>query len=160
MKNLLFIISAGVITLFANPSTENQSPETPAPVLSAEPFIGEIAMFAGNYAPRGWALCDGQLLPINQYQALFSIVGTMYGGDGRSTFALPDLRGRGPIHGGQGPGLSYRTLGEKGGSETANTFNGNSLQTQRGNGQSIDNMQPYLVVNYIIALQGVYPSRN
>jgi microcystin-dependent protein len=76
-----------------------------------EPFIGEIRNFGFNFAPRGWALCQGQLLPINQNTALFSLLGTMYGGDGRITFALPDLRGRTPIGFGQGPGLSDRTQG-------------------------------------------------
>jgi microcystin-dependent protein len=85
---------------------------------SAEPFIGEISMFAGNFAPRGWAFCDGQLLPISQYSALFSLLGITYGGDGRTTFGLPDLRGRVPLHPGTGPGLTPRTLGKKGGSET------------------------------------------
>ena len=82
-----------------------------------DPFIGEVQWFAGNFAPRGWALCDGQLLPINQYQALFSILGTMYGGDGRSTFALPDVRSRVMVHAGTGPGLSPRRQGERGGQE-------------------------------------------
>jgi microcystin-dependent protein len=84
---------------------------------AAEPFIGEIMLFAGNFAPRGWALCNGQLLPISQNTALFSILGTTYGGDGQTTFALPDLRGRAPIHSGQGPGLSLRNIGELGGVE-------------------------------------------
>ena len=83
------------------------------------PFIGEIRMFGGNFAPREWAFCDGQLLAINQYDALFSLLGTTYGGDGRSTFGLPDLRGRVPIHQGQGPGLSNRRIGSKAGAETA-----------------------------------------
>lgn len=82
-----------------------------------EPFIGQIIMFGGNFAPSGWAFCDGQLLAINQYTALFSLIGTTYGGNGETTFALPDLRGRAPIHRGQGPGLSNRALGAKGGSE-------------------------------------------
>jgi microcystin-dependent protein len=83
----------------------------------SEPFIGEIYMFAGNFAPRGYALCDGQLLSIAQNTALFSILGTTYGGNGQTTFALPDLRGRAPIHPGSGPGLTPRTLGETGGTE-------------------------------------------
>ncbi len=83
-----------------------------------DPFIGEIIMFGGNFAPRSWALCDGQLLPINQHSALFSILGTIYGGDGRTTFALPDLRGRAAIHAGHGPGLSDRRLGSRSGTET------------------------------------------
>ena len=83
----------------------------------SEPFVGEIRMFAGNFAPRGWAFCDGQLLAVSQNDALFSLLGTIYGGDGRTTFGLPDLRGRIPIHAGTGPGLSPRRLGAKGGSE-------------------------------------------
>jgi microcystin-dependent protein len=84
----------------------------------SEPFLGEIYMFAGNFAPRGYALCDGQLLPIAQNTALFSILGTTYGGNGQTTFALPDLRGRAPIHPGTGPGLTPRFLGEIGGAES------------------------------------------
>ena len=83
-----------------------------------DPFLGEIILFAGNFAPRGWALCEGQLLPINQNQALFSLLGTIYGGDGRTTFALPDLRGRAPIHHGTGAGLQPKSLGQKGGAPT------------------------------------------
>jgi len=179
------------------------------PVFAQEPMIGEIRMFAGNFAPRGWALCDGQLLSIAEYSALFSILGTTYGGDGRTTFALPDLRGRVPIHPGQGPGLSSRRLGEKGGVEAVTlTVNqipshthsavayadssvgstdkpdaavparnagstpeygqvGNTTLNQdaivignTGGNQPHENMQPYLAVNYIIALVGIFPSRN
>ena len=83
--------------------------------MPAEPYIGQIMPFAGNFAPEGWALCDGSLLPISQYDALFSLIGTTYGGDGQTTFALPDLRSRVPIHQGQGPGLSSYVLGENGG---------------------------------------------
>ena len=83
----------------------------------SEPFVGEVRMFAGNFAPRGWAFCDGQLLAVSQNDALFSLLGTIYGGDGRTTFGLPDLRGRIPIHPGSGPGLSPRRLGAKGGAE-------------------------------------------
>ena len=83
-----------------------------------EAFVGEITIFAGNFPPRGWALCDGQLLTISQNEALFSLVGTMYGGDGRTTFGLPDLRGRAPIHAGSGPGLRTYQQGQRGGSET------------------------------------------
>ena len=83
----------------------------------SEPFTGEIRMFAGNFAPRGWAFCDAQLLSVSQNNALFSLFGTIYGGDGRTTFGLPDMRGRIPLHQGQGPGLSNRRLGSKGGSE-------------------------------------------
>jgi microcystin-dependent protein len=84
----------------------------------SEPFVGEIRMFAGNFAPRGWAFCDGQLLAVSQNDALFSLLGTIYGGDGQTTFGLPDLRGRIPIHAGQGPGLSERRLGAKSGAES------------------------------------------
>jgi len=83
----------------------------------SEPFVGEIRMFAGNFAPRGWAFCDGQLLAVSQNDALFSLLGTIYGGDGRTTFGLPDMRGRFPIHAGHGPGLSERRLGSKAGAE-------------------------------------------
>lgn len=83
----------------------------------AEPFLGEIRMFAGNYAPRHWALCDGQLLPVINNEALFSLFGTRYGGDGRTTFGLPDLRGRLPMHQGQGPGLTSRQIGQRFGVE-------------------------------------------
>ncbi|MFN2335087.1 MAG: phage tail protein, partial [Wenzhouxiangellaceae bacterium] len=83
----------------------------------SEPFIAEIRIFAGNFAPRGWAYCDGQLLPISQNTALFSLIGTTYGGDGRNTTALPNLQGRTPMHPGRGPGLTSRRLGERGGVE-------------------------------------------
>lgn len=94
----------------------------------AEPFVGEIRMFAGTFNPRGWALCDGQLLSVSQNDALFSLFGTIYGGDGRTTFGLPDLRGRIPIHAGDGPGLSNRRLGSKSGSESE-TLTVNELPT-------------------------------
>jgi microcystin-dependent protein len=84
----------------------------------ADPFVAEIRIFPFNFAPKGWAWCDGQLLPLSQNTALFSLLGTMYGGDGKSNFALPDLQGRAPMHPGQGPGLSLHDLGETGGSET------------------------------------------
>src|SRR5689334_9750567 len=84
----------------------------------ADPFVAEIRMFGFNFAPRGWATCDGQILPISQNTALFSLLGTTYGGNGQSTFALPDLQGRAAMHPGQGPGLSLHDLGETGGSET------------------------------------------
>ena len=83
----------------------------------AEPFVGEIRLFAGNFAPSGWALCQGQLVAIAQNDVLFSLIGTTYGGDGQNTFALPDLSGRVPLHQGTGPGLSNRVIGERGGSE-------------------------------------------
>lgn len=172
----------------------------------SEPFIGQIIMFGGNFAPRGWAFCEGQLVPINSNQALFSILGTTYGGDGRITFGLPDLRGRSPMHQGQGPGLSNRPLGTKIGTanETLNMGqlpahihgfkvsvntnagdennpNGQFLSSQAsgyheegtagatlggvsesnfGGGQSHENRQPFLAVAFIIALQGLFPSRN
>jgi len=173
-----------------------------------EPFLGEIIMFGGNFAPRGWALCDGQLLPIAQNTALFSILGTTYGGDGRTTFGLPELRGRAPIHAGHGPGLSDVRLGQKGGLETvtltqaqmpahnhsaitqaaANPGRGTVTTTptgaylaeggsyapskdvqmatdgitvgNTGNSAAHENRPPYQAVNYIIALQGTFPSRN
>lgn len=119
-------------------------------VNAQDAMLGEVKMFAGNFAPRGWALCDGQLLTISQNQALFSLLGTMYGGDGRTTFALPDLRGRAPIHAGNGPGLTTKRIGEKGGKE----------KIEYKEGSNISETQPYAVINYIIALQGFYPSRN
>lgn len=172
-----------------------------------DPFIGEIIMFGGNFAPRGWALCDGQLLPIAQNSALFSILGTTYGGDGRTTFALPDLRGRVAIHPGHAPGLSAYRLGEKGGREsvtltinempshnhsfelkansqagdspdptsrffantaafdneysgTHNVLMGANQTNNTGGNRSFDIRQPFLCVNYIIALQGLFPSRS
>jgi len=170
----------------------------------SSPFIAEIIMFAGNFAPRSWAFCDGQLLAISQNNALFSLLGTTYGGDGRVTFGLPEMRGRVSIHPGNGPGLSAYQLGERGGQENVtltenqlpshahptlnnavnnvpNTANasGNTLANgsfystdapdsatqpsttgNAGANQSHGNIQPYVCVNYIIALQGVFPSRN
>ncbi|MCP4303296.1 MAG: phage tail protein [bacterium] len=96
----------------------------------SEPFVGEIRMFAGNFAPRGWSFCDGQLLAVSQNDALFSLLGTIYGGDGRTTFGLPDMRGRIPIHAGGGPGLSNRSLGSKGGTEKE-TLTVNQLPSHR-----------------------------
>ncbi len=172
-----------------------------------EPFLGQIQPFGFNFAPRGWAKCDGQLLSISENQALFSLLGTIYGGDGRTTFALPDLRGRLMLHEGNGPGLSDRPIGERTGSETNTLTTGqlpahghgvnipistedadgddpdgnvlavggenlyNSTPSQgssyrpfntanTGGGQSVNNMQPYLVINICIALTGVFPSRN
>jgi microcystin-dependent protein len=92
-------------------------PSSSKSVESLEPFVGEIAMFAGNFAPNGWAFCNGQLLSIASNAALFSLIGTYYGGDGETTFALPDLRGRVPMHQGTGPGLTPRSIGEKVGNE-------------------------------------------
>jgi microcystin-dependent protein len=172
----------------------------------SEAFIGEIRMFAGNFAPRGWAFCDGQLLSVSQNSALFSLLGTDYGGDGRTTFGLPELRGRIPVHAGSGsgPGLSARTLGSKSGSEnvtlTVNTLTSHihgwnattnsamsndpanrlaaatpgsyysdsanltglnaSAVTSAGGAASHGNLMPFLCVNFIIALTGVFPSRS
>lgn len=104
----------------------------------AEPFVGQIKMFAGNFAPRGWAFCDGQLLAVNQNDALFSLLGTIYGGDGRTTFGLPDLRGRIPVHQGTGPGLSDRRIGSKQGVEAVtlnlNQFPSHSHPAHAANG--------------------------
>jgi|SRR5271167_1144446 len=176
----------------------------------AEPFLGEIRIFGGNFAPNGWALCDGSLLPISQNTALFSILGTTYGGDGVRTFALPDLRGRVGVSFGQGPGLSSYQQGQVGGaesdtlttaqmpshshsvgaSETPSTNDpkgavpaksvgpqigsgahvygaapdgtamNSAMVGPTGGGQPVSILQPYLVINYIIALQGIFPSRN
>ena len=173
----------------------------------SEPFIAEIRIFAGNFAPRSWAFCDGQLLPIAQNTALFSLIGTTYGGDGRTTTALPNLQGRAPMHPGRGPGLTSRRLGEKVGTETVtlseaqipshshtargtttggqapppdntrslarsappDAYQGNTSANlvdlasetlaTTGGGQAHTNVQPFLTLNYIIALQGLFPSR-
>ncbi len=175
----------------------------------ADPFVAEIRIFPFNFAPKGWAFCDGQILPISQNTALFSLLGTTYGGDGKSTFALPDLQGSAAMHPGQGPGLSLHDLGEQGGSESVTLLqseipahahsvgfalggDGNSTspanavwaQSAAGRGtaalyqngaptgpvqlQSLNiaggglphnNMQPYLTLNFCIALQGVFPPR-
>jgi len=171
-----------------------------------ETFLGEIRMFAGNFAPKGWAFCQGQLLLIAQNQALFALLGTTYGGDGRTTFALPDLRGRVPVGFGQGPGLSNRVIGQQFGTETvtlttaqmpahshtvnavttegnqnlptnslpantkaldkeysdanANTTMKATMVNPTGGNQPFGVTQPSLGVNFIIALQGIYPSRN
>ena len=195
---------------------------------SADPLLGSISMFAGNFAPRGWAFCNGQLLAISQNTALFSLIGTIYGGDGVTSFAVPDLRGRAPIHSGggsggsTGPGLSPRPLGQRQGEEyhplsivelpthshpaqgeikvssgeatlgqaTSNSSiatpgknvgrnfeaylgfneatpdvvlnaNSNSVHVQNSGGnQPHNNMQPYLAINFVIALVGVFPSRS
>lgn len=171
-----------------------------------DPFIGQIIMFAGNFAPQGWAFCDGQLLAIQQNQALFAILGTTYGGNGQTNFALPDLRGRVAVHPGQGPGLSNYALGQSAGSENvtlnvtqmpghshafapgcssdppgsntpvncvpalndsvqnygteANASQRPSNSSAVGGSQPHDNIQPYNCVNFIIALQGIFPSRS
>lgn len=180
-----------------------------------EPFIGQITMFGGTFAPRGWAFCEGQLMAISSNTALFSLLGTTYGGDGRTTFALPDLRGRCAVGMGNGPGLTSRRQGEKMGEESvtlnqtqipahSHQLNGNNAAANTsdpsgatlanenvvvergsaaipvngysnaaanvpmsassvgnsGGNQSHNNMQPSLAMNYIIALQGLYPSRS
>jgi len=137
----------------------------------AEPLLGEVRLFAGNFAPRGWAFCAGQMLPISQNTALFSLLGTNYGGDGRTSFGLPDLRGRTAIHHGTGPGLSPRLLGQKTGVESVTLTEaqmpahshtlpwGADTTLQAGGGQAHTNMQPSLALNAIVAMQGIYPSR-
>jgi len=159
-----------VIALQGTFPSRNSADVTPQQM--TEPYIGEIAMVGSNFAPRGWAFCDGQLLPIAQYTALFSILGTTYGGDGRTTFALPDLRGRSPLHEGAGPGLSNRMLGARGGTDNV-TLTQTQMPahvhqmeapldptTSAGGGQAHTNMKPWLAINYNIAQQGTYPSRS
>lgn len=145
----------------------------------SEPFIAEVRMFAGNFAPRSWAFCDGQLLPIAQNTALFSLIGIVYGGDSRTTFGLPDLRGRTPMHFGSGPGLTSRRLGEKvsntplqvGAADAVMSVDsvdrglGHSTTTKSANLSAADqaavsNGHPALTVHFIIALQGLFPSRS
>ncbi|MCA0055371.1 MULTISPECIES: tail fiber protein [unclassified Mesorhizobium] len=116
----------------------------------ADPFVAEIRIFPFNFAPKGWAWCDGQLLPLSQNTALFSLLGTTYGGNGKSNFALPDLQGRAPMHPGQGPGLSLHDLGEEGGSETVSLleseipFHSHSVQVsaQDGTTRIVAQQQP------------------
>ncbi|MFF2094103.1 phage tail protein [Paenibacillus sp. NPDC058174] len=176
----------------------------------ADQFLGEIRIFCGNYPPQGWAFCNGGLLPISQNTALFSLLGTNYGGNGQSNFALPDLQGKAPMFWGQGPGLSDHIIGESGGSQSVTLINSeipyhnhgmnysNSAEPQgdpsnafptkargrrdvnvygdpssggalsgmhaqalnvAGGNLPHNNMQPYLAVSYIIALQGIFPAR-
>jgi len=174
----------------------------------SDPFVAEIRIFPFNFAPKGWAFCDGQLLPISQNTALFSLLGTTYGGDGKSTFALPDMQGNAPMQPGQGQGLSLRDLGEMSGVENitllqteipihthvmrahngdqadaqnpspntslAQSANGFAFQSNSsanltqlafqtlppaGGGLPHNNMQPYLTLNFCIALQGIFPQR-
>src|SRR5437763_16012688 len=134
----------------------------------SEPFLSEIKIVSFNFAPKGWAFCDGQLMPIAQNQALFSLLGTTYGGDGRSTFALPDFRSRGPIHQGQGRGLPQRELGEMGGEEASQLPSGKveipqspdnpTILDYAPGGERVNSMEPFLVVNFIISLNGAFPS--
>ena len=153
MKNLIkLLLLLCVFSLPSFSSTELKAQE--------DPFIGQLAVFAGNFAPRNWALCDGQLLSINEYQALYSLIGTTYGGDGRTTFALPDLRGRVVIGPGQGPGLTSRSRGEKGGTEVGGKSGSGPFLTGGSSTKGVPNEQPYLVLNYIICLQGIFPSRS
>lgn len=175
----------------------------------ATPFIGEIRMWAGNFAPRGNALCNGQLISIAQNTALFALLGTTYGGNGTTVFGLPNLQSRAPMHFGQGPGLTQRFLGEQGGVENvtllasempvhshsavgqnsagtqgspagatwativsgrnplplyapapSNTTMNPAALAQTGSSQPHNNMPPYLVINFIIGTQGIFPSRN
>jgi microcystin-dependent protein len=166
----------------------------------SEPFIASIVLFAGNFAPRGWAFCDGQIMAINQNTALFSLLGTTYGGNGQTTFALPDLRGRVPVGPRQGPGLQNYDLGEFSGVETvtlistqmpahqhlqpasnadedtnrpnnavpakggvyAGSTDGSNLDptSVAGGNQPHENRPPFLAMNYIIAVEGIFPSRN
>lgn len=141
-----------------------------------EAFIGEIKLFAGNYAPSGYAICAGQLMPISQNAALFSILGTTYGGNGVNTFALPDLRGRAAIGVGNGPGLTPRYLGDMVGSESAAQSTGPVVASVEGEGvtaqqgmalvppqgptATVPTVPPSLALNYIICLYGYYPVRD
>jgi microcystin-dependent protein len=179
-----------------------QTPASPEPeeVAVVDPFVGEIRLVPYTFAPQGWALCDGRLLPINQNQALFSLLGTSFGGDGKTTFALPDLRGRVPVGAGQGASGTTYEVGSTGGQEsvklsasqlpahshpvrastdpgqtkspaTAVPASGGAYRSstnakmsaamidKTGGGKVHENRQPYLVLNYIIALQGIFPSR-
>jgi microcystin-dependent protein len=171
----------------------------------SQPFIGEIRMFGGNFAPNGWALCQGQLIAIVENTTLFQLIGTTYGGDGQTTFALPNLQSRIPLHQGQGPGLTNRVISATGGQEQVglelaqmpthahpihtdapatsgspsnnlpgNTSGPNALYSTSppqanifnpagnvnvGGGQPHDNMMPYLTINFIISLFGIFPSQ-
>ena len=123
----------------------------------SEPFLGQITIFGFNFAPRSWALCDGQVLPINQNQALFSLLGTTFGGDGQTTFALPDLRGRTPLHQGTGPGLSSRPLGSKGGEQThALTTTEIPNHTHAARASSADGNAPVPTNNVLAAANNAY----
>jgi len=132
-----------------------------------QPFVGEIRMAGFNFAPVNWAMCAGQLLPISENDTLFNLIGTTFGGDGQSTFALPDLRGRFPVHQGLGPGLSSRVIGEKSGSPTAsvnlqatNRVTGSGSAAYVATSNSIPVQSPYLTITMIISLFGIFPSQN
>lgn len=180
-----------------------------------EPYLGNITVFAGNFAPRSWMFCQGQLLAISQYDALFALIGTTYGGDGQTTFALPDLRSRVAVHAGQGQGLSQYVIGQAAGTENvtllstnlpmhthnvnsftvsqtastastsgvsnpqgaypasgaqvyANSSDGNHMAPYTsvtttpiaGSNQPLSILQPYMAMNYVIAVEGIFPSRN
>lgn len=135
--------------------------------LGSDPFLGEIAWVPYDFAPRGWANCDGQLLPIAQNTALFSLLGTTYGGDGRTTFGLPDARGRTLVHAGIGPGLTHRNLGSKGGTEAVQlniqnlpSHSHSNFTQHTGSNQPFPLPSPFVTMHCVIALQGVYPSRS
>jgi microcystin-dependent protein len=200
MRRCLLLLSAAMVFFVASPRASAQ----------AEPYLGQVLIVSFNFPPKGWAMCNGQIMPINQNQALFSLLGTTYGGDGITTFALPDLQGRVPLGQGSGAGLTPYVIGETGGVETvtltiaqipahthvvmgqsslgtlstpfSSNGNGNVWATQSrlnvysaavpdtpmapgaittvGGSQPHDNRSPYLTLNYIIALQGIFPSRN
>jgi microcystin-dependent protein len=132
-----------------------------------QPFLGEIKLFTGNFAPRGWATANGQTLAISQNTALFSLLGTFYGGNGQSTFALPNFQSRMPVHQGQGAGLSQYVVGQQGGSESIgfSTLSIPSAPSPATSGSvsfrpQVQTVSPFLVLTFIIALQGIFPSRN
>ena len=132
-----------------------------AELKAQECTLGTVTTFAGSYPPENYALCNGQILAISSNAALFSLLGTYYGGDGRTTFALPDLRGRAIIHAGSGPGLSTKTLGQRSGTENSSASGSGDFQTDgTGTKSGVNNMQPYTAINYIICINGIYPSRN
>jgi microcystin-dependent protein len=133
----------------------------------SNPFLGEIRLFAGNFNPHGWALTNGQILPIAQNTALFSLLGTMYGGNGQSNFALPNFQSRMPVHQGQGIGLSQYVMGDQGGAESI-SFSSLPIPSAPSPAISasvsfrpqVQTVTPFLVLTFIIALQGIFPARN
>ena len=133
----------------------------------ATPYLGEIKMVAFNFAATGWAFTNGQTLAIAQNTALFTLVGTTYGGDGQNTFALPDLRSRMPMHMGQAVGLSSRLIGQKGGVETATLPSAQiptspvaPIQALASRSSPVETVSPFLVISFIIALEGIFPTQN